>query len=118
MLQAFVNHLAPLIPFRTKCFICCFNQLDKAKIVVGFKNAFTEEEVMTGKEFCEILGIDYDKIIELRKNDTSDNFQYVVEKMTEIPEVKKAVVVEQRKHIVQNEFYDDQDAEECADENT
>lgn len=35
---------------------------------------------MTGKEFCNILGIDYDNIVEKRKDDTSDNFNYVVEK--------------------------------------
>lgn len=108
MLQAFVNHLAPLIPFRTKYFICCFNQLDKSKIVTGFKNTFTIDEVMTGKEFCDILGIDYNKILELRKHDTKDNFAYVVEKMSEISEIKKAVVGEQRKHIVQDEFYGDE----------
>lgn len=112
MLQAFVNHFAPLIPFRTKYYICCFNQLDKAKIVAGFKNAFSIDEVMTGKEFCDILGIDYNTILDLRKNDILDNFAYVVEKMSEISEVKKAVVGEQRKHIAKNEFYDDQSFDE------
>ena len=67
----------------------------------------TIEEVMTGKEFCDILGIDYGRILELRKNDTMDNFAFVVEQMAEISEIKKAVVGEQRKHINQNEFYDD-----------
>lgn len=112
MLQTFVNNLAPLIPFRIKYYICCFNQLEKTKIVAGFKNAFSIEEVMTGKEFCEILGIDYDKIIELRKNDTKDNFNYIVEKMSEIPEIKEAIIGEQRKHIVRDEFYDESAVDE------
>ena len=115
MLRAFVNHLAPLIPFRTKYYICSFNQLDKAKIVIGFKSVFSEDEVMTGKEFCDILGVDYDKILELRKNDTRDNFEYVVEKMAEIPEVKDAVVRDYRKHIFEEAFYDEQSAEDDSD---
>lgn len=113
MLVAFVNHIAPLIPFRTKHYICCFNQLDKAKIVAGFKNAFSEDEVMTGREFCAILGINYDEIIDLRKTDTKDNFKYVAEKMAEIPEIQMAVVGNQRKHIMQDEFYGDPESDDC-----
>lgn len=105
MLQLFLNHLAPKIPFITKFFICCFNQLDKDKIVLGFKNVFTLNEVMTGEEFCEILGIDYNSIVDLRRNDTFDNFNYVVEKMSEIKEVCTQVSKNQRKHIEEKDFY-------------
>ncbi len=105
MLQLFVNHLAPKIPFRTKYYICCFNQSDKEVIVKGFKNVFTIDEVMTGREFCEILGIGYDEIVAMRRNDTDDNFAYVIEKLVEIPEVKRSVLNNQRKHIIENEFY-------------
>lgn len=107
MLQAYVNHLAPLIPFRIKYYICSFNQLDKSKIITGFKNVFTINEIMTGKEFCDTLGINYEQIIELRKKDTDDNFKFVVDKMAEIAEIKAAVVEAQRKHIAQDEFYDE-----------
>lgn len=105
MLQLFVNHLAPKIPFRTKFYICCFNQLDKEKIVTGFKNVFTMDEVMTGKEFCDILGIDYNTIINMRRADAADNFKYVVEKMFEIKEVRSIFVEKHRRHIPEKEFY-------------
>lgn len=105
MLQLFVNHLAPKIPFRTKFYICCFNQLDKEKIVTGFKNVFTMDEVMTGKEFCDILGIDYNTIINMRRADAADNFKYVVEKMFEIKEVRSIFVEKHRQHIPEKEFY-------------
>ena len=88
MLELFVNHLAPKIPFRTRYYICCFNQADKDKIVAGFKNVFSKDNVMTGKEFCDILGIDYDEIVQMRKDDASDNFEYVVEKMFKIEAVQ------------------------------
>ncbi len=106
MLELFVNHLAPKIPFRTKFYICCFNQSDKDKIVTGFKNVFTIDEVMTGREFCDILGIDYDAIVKMRRDDTSDNFKYVVEKMFEIKEVRSQFSQKQRKHTPENDFYD------------
>lgn len=105
MLQLFVNHLAPKIPFRTKFYICCFNQLDKEKIVTGFKNVFVIDEVMTGKEFCDILGINYDTIINMRRADAADNFKYVVEKMFEIKEVRSIFVEKHRQHIPEKEFY-------------
>lgn len=105
MLRLFVNHLAPKIPFRTKFYICCFNQLDKEKIVTGFKNVFMMNEVMTGKEFCDILGIDYGAIVKMRRDDAVDNFKYVVEKMFEIKKVRSQFVEEHRRHIPEKEFY-------------
>lgn len=111
MLKLFVSHLAPKIPFRTKYYICCFNQSDKEKIVVGFKNVFSLDEVMTGREFCEFLNVDYDSIVKLRRDDTKENFKYVVEKLTEIKEVKDKVIENQRKHIAENDFYEINDSD-------
>ena len=105
MLQLFVNHLAPKIPFRTKFYICCFNQFDKDKIVIGFKNVFSINEVMTGREFCNILGIDYDMIVKMRNNDAEDNFKYVVQKMFEIKEVRSQFSQKHRIHIPEDDFY-------------
>lgn len=105
MLELFVNHLAPRIPFRTKFFICSFNQSDKEKIVSGFKNVFSVDEVMTGREFCDILGIDYDSIVRMRMDDTADNFRYVVEQMFGIREVRSQLAQKQREHIPEEDFY-------------
>lgn len=105
MLATFMNHLAPKIPFRTKYYICCFNQSDVDKIVTGFKHVFTVDEVMTGKEFCDILGINYDAIVRLRRDDAADNFEYVIEKMFEIKEVRSQFVQKHREHIVEDDFY-------------
>ena len=110
MLQLFVNHLAPKISFRIKYYICCFNQMDKEKIVFGLKNVFAIEEVMTGKEFCDLLGIDYDSIVNLRRNDALDNFKYVVEKMFEISDVRKNFSNMYRKRIIEDDFYNVDDS--------
>ena len=42
----------------------------------------------------------------MRRDDTSDNFKYVVEKMFEIKEVRSQFSQKQRKHITENDFYD------------
>ena len=85
--------------------ICCFNQDDKAKIIQGFKNVFSDNEVMTGRELCSILGIKYDDILLLRDTDKKDNFSFVIEKLVEIQDVKDKVVENQRKYILDEDFY-------------
>lgn len=104
-LQHFTNHIAPLIPFMVKFYICCFNQNDKLKIVEGFKKRFKEDQVMTGREFCDLLGIDYDAIIDAREKDAIDNFDYVIEELIKIDELKDAVQKDKRKHILEEDFY-------------
>ena len=82
------------------------NGTELEKIITGFKSVFTIDEVMTGREFCNILGIDYDAIVKMRRDDTADNFKYVVEKMFEIKEVRSQFSEKHRKHITENDFYD------------
>ena len=105
VLQLFVSHISPQIPFKTEMKICCFNQDDKAKIIQGFKNVFSDNEVMTGRELCSILGIKYDDILLLRDTDKKDNFSFVIEKLVEIQDVKDKVVENQRKYILDEDFY-------------
>lgn len=104
-LKEFTNHIATLIPFIVRFYICCFNQKDKGKIVEGFKKRFTEEQVMTGEEFCTLLGIDYQRIISDREVDAIDNFNYVIKELTKITALKKAMNEEKRKHIKEDDFY-------------
>ena len=105
MLQMFTNHLAPKIPFRMSYYICSFNQNDKEKIVIGFKSIFNLNEVMTGREFCQILNIDYDEIVRMRRCDTEDNFKYVIEQMAEIKDMMDYFKSLIRQRIVENDFY-------------
>lgn len=53
--------------------ICCFNQTLRKNIVRGLKHRFDEEHVMTGFEFCQLIGIDYSKIVTERESDAADN---------------------------------------------
>ncbi len=109
MLKLFVNHIAPKIPFRTKLYICCFNQDNKEKIVEGFKKNFTVDEVMSGREFCELLNIDYDSIVSMRKKDAVENFAYVVKQMADIPEICTEINQRQKSVVIEDEFYGEDD---------
>ena len=51
------------------------------EIVKGFKSKITMDEAMTGKEFCELLEINYDKIVEMRTVDQSKNLAYFVQNL-------------------------------------
>ena len=109
MLESFVNYLSPKIPFRTKYYICCFNQSDKNKIVSGFKNIFVLENVMTGREFCDILDINYDNIVKVRKNDIKENFNYITNELFEIKEIKNKFLQSFRSHISEYDFYHEEE---------
>lgn len=104
-LQAFTNHIAPKIPFIVRFYICCFNQNNKEMIVEGFKNRFSLDQVMTGKEFCTLLGIDYDSIVNERERDALDNFNYIIEEMSKLSAMRSQVQKQSRKHIHEKEFY-------------
>lgn len=71
---------------------CAFNQDDRQAIWNGFKRRISLEEAMTGREFCDLLEIDYDAIVEARRADGEDNRQYFVEELTKITPVLKLMV--------------------------
>lgn len=63
--------------------LCCFNQTSRQNIVRGLKNRFDEVHVMTGNEFCELVGIEYEAIIKERKSDASDNIMELVRRLAD-----------------------------------
>lgn len=87
-LEEFSIRFGAKIPFVTEYYICSFNQPDKHIIKEGFKNKFDIEHIMTGKELCDILNINYDVIINRRKQDMQDNFKYFLNELLHIEEVK------------------------------
>lgn len=63
--------------------LCCFNQKSRLNIVRGLKNRFDEAHVMTGNEFCELVGIEYEAIIKERKSDASDNIMELARRLAD-----------------------------------
>lgn len=105
-LEKYKNHLGSKITFITNFFICSFNQNEKELIVKGFKNVFNINQVMTGRQLCDLLKIDYDKIIENRKKDAEDNKKYFIEELVKIPFIINEIFLLKNSHIQETEFYD------------
>ena len=63
--------------------LCCFNQKSRLNIVRGLKNRFDEAHVMTGNEFCELVDIEYETIINERKSDAADNVMELARRLTD-----------------------------------
>ena len=63
--------------------LCCFNQKSRQNIVRGLKNRFDEAHVMTGNEFCELVGIEYEAIINERKSDAADNIMELARRLAD-----------------------------------
>ncbi len=90
-LHEYISKNAPLMHFTVTAHFCCFNQDSREAIVTGFKRKITLEEAMTGREFCGLLEIDYDSIIEDRKSDQEPNLTYFVETLLSIDAVRKVI---------------------------
>jgi len=87
-MSEFVKQNSPHIPYRVQCHFCAFNQESKTAIWEGFKKKIKLEEAMTGREFCELLEIDYDEIVAKRQADGPTNLDYFLSELVKIPAVR------------------------------
>ena len=90
--EFFAKQLQQLIGMPASVQICAFNQSDKQRIVTGYKSDITIEQAMTGRELCQILGIDYDNFVEARKKDAPENLDEFVNGLLAIEEVRDRIV--------------------------
>ena len=105
-LHGFAKRNAGRLPYRVSTHFCAFNQDDAAVIWKGFKQKIDIEEAMTGREFCDLLEINYDEIGEVRKPDAEDNIRYFVEELLRIPETKSLIedILESESHLVEEQI--------------
>ncbi|MCE2469344.1 MAG: hypothetical protein J4F32_02270 [Dehalococcoidia bacterium] len=71
--------------------ICGFNANTREEIQQGFKGMIGTEEAMTGREFCDLLRIDYQAIVDIRANDRQENLDYLVEHLLNIEAIQSRV---------------------------
>ena len=88
-LEHFTQKFGTQIPFTTQYYVCCFNQDDKEQIKIGFKNKLNEEHILTGRELCDLLQIDYEKIVKTRQTDAESNLRYFLEELVKIEGVRE-----------------------------
>ena len=84
--------VARLTGYRTIYAFCAFNQDDKDMIIKGSKGRFTLDTVMTGRELCALLGVDFEALRVRRQSDQADNLEYFIEELLHIPEARAKIV--------------------------
>ena len=90
-LHNFVNDVSPILPYSFKVYVCSFNARDKKEIYDGLKHRFPMEELLTGRELCELLNIDYEQIVAARSGDQMQNLYYFVDELLNISGVQSAI---------------------------
>jgi len=66
---------------------CSFNATSHEQIEKGAKGLLPKDSAMTGREFCKLIGLDFEKIVEGRKSDQKENLAYFIEELKKIPEI-------------------------------
>ena len=87
-MHGFIERNAQHIQYRFQAHFCAFNQDDRQAIWEGFKKRIAREEAMTGREFCELLEIDYDAVVEVRKMHGPDNVEFFLSELVKIESVR------------------------------
>ena len=92
-LHEFLNlNAAPFQYYQSHCRICGFNAETKAEIQQGFKWKIDIDEAMTGREFCELVGVNYDQIVNMRANDRQINFDQFISDLMSIDRVRNSII--------------------------
>ena len=91
-LQTFLDQNATTLHYyQNHCRICGFNATTRAEIQEGFKGVIDISQAMTGREFCELLGVDYDAILAQRAADREANFDHLITELLNISAVREAI---------------------------
>jgi len=87
----FANWLEKQTGYTANFYFCSFNQEDKRAVIAGAKGRFDITHVLSGRELCAILQIDYDSIREKRREEQPDNLRYFITELLKIDEVVKII---------------------------
>lgn len=88
----YLNYIARNIRFEVKPIICSFNATSREQVVAGFKNKISIDEAYTGSELCNLLGIDYEEILNEREFHKKENLHLFIKSLLEISEVKEMLI--------------------------
>lgn len=66
---------------------CSFNATSHEQIKRGAKGLLDDSMAMTGKEFCKLVNINFEEVIEERKSQQEENLNYFIGELKKIPEI-------------------------------
>lgn len=87
-MHSFISKNAQHLQYKVQAHFCCFNQNNRQAIIDGFKHKIAPNEAMTGREFCDLLELDYDAIVRERAKQAPQNLRYFVTELSKIKSVK------------------------------
>jgi hypothetical protein len=90
-LEAAGARLQELTGYASRIAFCSFNQSSREAIAHGAKQRFSLDQVMTGRELCSLLSVDYDTLRRERESDQPENLRYFIDQLVEIDEVRALV---------------------------
>lgn len=90
-LHNFNHDISRSLPYSTSIHLCSFNAATREEVRDGLKRKFSLQEVMTGRELCDLFGIDYDEIVQVRAADQRRNLDYFVAEILKISVVREIV---------------------------
>jgi hypothetical protein len=70
---------------------CSFNATNHEQIERGAKGLLPKNSAMTGKEFCDLVGLDFNKIVQERKKDQIENLNFFIAELKKIPEIHSKI---------------------------
>lgn len=91
-LKRFAAEISRILGYSATYHFCSFNQPNKLNIIKGAKGRFTLDEVMTGGELCELLGVSFEAIVEYRILEQQENLAYLLDRLLAIDEVRKGIL--------------------------
>ena len=91
-LQKFRSDISHATPYITEIYLCSFNSSSREEIYQGLKRKFSMDEVLSGRELCELFRIEYDEILSIRTNDQQRNLEYFIQRILSIPELRNTVL--------------------------
>lgn len=90
-LEKFATQLEKETSYEVFVYFCSFNQEDKDMIIKGAKGRFSLGQIMTGRELCNLLSINYDEIIFIRKSNQPENLRFFVTELLKIREIRQLI---------------------------
>ena len=78
-LNAFLSHLGQRAASRVHGAICCFYQDDRLRIAEGLKRQVPDDQILTGRELCALLGFPsrYDELAAVPRQDGAANRRWL-----------------------------------------
>src|SRR5262245_33325523 len=92
MLANFRSDISHSVPYITHIYLCSFNSPTKDEIYRGLKRKFQISELITGRELCDLLRIEYESLVKQRQRDQRANLEYVVHELLAIDGIRDLVL--------------------------